>query len=198
MMFIKIVNSERHFAQNGPTGITINTGTRYFAAVLLQEYYEFWRYAFWFYAVPVALGASAGFALGLPYALIGVAMMMLVGMKILPFNLHERELTGQAIEIAVIKTFYGRENMDSEYRLQARSMIRNDSPYKNKGYWPDIPAIDPVSYTNDMAIAGVTNDSIDAMVARLKSKQGPAEKYVKRHLPKLDKWRPLGEESKGY
>jgi hypothetical protein len=195
---IRIIQSERHFAQNGPTGITIHTGTRYFAAVLLQEYYEFWRYAAWFYAVPVALGASVGFAFGLPYALIGLAVMMLVGMKILPFNLHERELTGQAIEIAAIKTFYGRENMDSEYRLQARSMIRNDSPYKMKGYWPNIPSIDPAVYTNSMAISGEAQPSIDAMIALLKTKAAFAESYVQKHHDKLLKWEPLGAESKGY
>jgi hypothetical protein len=194
----RIIQNERHFAQNGPTGITIHTGTRYFAAVLLQEYYEFWRYAMWFYAVPVALGAAAGFAFGLPYALIGLAVMMLVGMRILPFNLHERELTGQAIEIAAIKTFYGRENMDSEYRLQARSMIRNDSPYKMKGYWPDIPAIDPAAYTNDMAITGEAQPSIDAMILLLKTKAAFAERYVQKHHDKLLKWEPLGAESKGY
>lgn len=197
-MFIRIINNEKHFAQNKPTGIVIHTGTRYFAAVLLQEYFEFWRYAFWFYAVPPLVGAAAGFALGLPYALIGLGLMMLVGMKVLPFNLDERELTGQAIEIAAIKTFYGRENMDSEYRLQARSMIRNDSPYKIKGYWPDIPAIDPVSYTNDMAISGEAQRSIDAMVALLKTKAAFAEKYVQKHRANLLKWEPLGAGGKGY
>ena len=197
-MFIKIIKSDRDFAQNGATGIVIHTGTRYFAAVLLQEYYEFWRYAFWFWLVPPVVGVAAGYTLGWPYALIGLAVMMLVGLKVLPFNLHERELTGQAIEIAAIAKFYGRKNMDSEYRLQARSLVRNDSPYKKKGYWPDIPAIDPASYTNNMAIAGVANTSVDAMITRLKTKEPFATRYVKKHYVKLEKWRPMGEESKGY
>lgn len=197
-MLINIVNSERDFAQNGATGIVIHTGTRYFAAVLLQEYYEFWRYAFWFWLVPPVVGVAAGYILGLPFALIGLVIMMLVGLKVLPFNLHERELTGQAIEIAAIKLFYKRADMQGEYRLQARSLIRSDSPYKAKGYWPDIPAIDPVSYTNDMAIAGVSEPSIDAMLVRLGEKAPEAEKYVKRHWSKLEKWRYFGEEDKGY
>jgi hypothetical protein len=88
--------------------------------------------------------------------------------------------------------------MAAEYRLQARSLIRSDSPYKAKGYWPDIPAIDPVSYTNDMAIAGVAEPSIDAMLVRLGEKAPEAEKYVKRHWSKLEKWRYFGEEDKGY
>jgi len=161
---INIVTSDRDFAQNGPTGIVIHTGTRYFAAVLLQEYYEFWRYAFWFWAVPVVLGAALGFAFGPLYVLAAVPFMLLVGRKIIPFNLHERELTGQAIEIAAIKDFYGRQDMTDEYRLQARSMVRSDSSYKEKGYWPDIPAIDPVVYTNAMAVAGISEPSIDAMI----------------------------------
>lgn len=197
-MLINIVNSERDFAQNGATGIVIHTGTRYFAAVLLQEYYEFWRYAFWFWLVPPVVGVAAGYIFGWPYALIGLAIMMLVGLKILPFNLHERELTGQAIEIAAIKLFYKRSDMAVEYRLQARSLIRSDSPYKAKGYWPDIPAIDPVSYTNDMAISGVSDPSIDAMLIRLGEKAPKAEKYVQRHWSKLEKWRYFGEEDKGY
>lgn len=195
---IKIVKSERDFAQNGATGIVIHTGTRYFAAVLLQEYYEFWRYAFWFWLVPPVVGVATGYILGLPFALIGLAVMMLVGLKLLPFNLHDRELTGQAIEIAAIKLFYKRADMAAEYRLQARSLIRSDSPYKAKGYWPDIPAIDPLSYTNDMAIAGVSEPSIDAMIVRLGDKAPYAEKYVRKHWVKLNKWWEVGEEDKGY
>lgn len=195
---IRIVRSERDFAQNGATGIVIHTGTRYFAAVLLQEYYEFWRYAFWFWVVPVVVGTAAGFAFGLPFALVALPLMMLVGLKILPFNLHDRELTGQAIEIAAIAHFYARENMDSEYRLQARSLVRLDSSYKAKGYWPDIAAIDPAIYTNAMAIDGVPNPSVDAMIDRLKDKAAFAERYVQKHRAKLEKWKPLGEESKGY
>jgi len=195
---IRIVNSPRDFAQNGPSGIVIHTGTRYFAAVLLQEYYEFWRYAFWFWLVPPIVGAGAGYVFGLPFALIGLALMMLAGMKVLPFNLHERELTGQAIEIAAIKDFYGRFDMAGEYRLQARSLVRNDSPYKQKGYWPDIPSIDPAAYTNTMALAGVSNPSIDAMITKLQSKAKFAEGYVKKHNAKLAKWRPLGAGDCGY
>jgi len=138
-MLIKIIKNDRHFAQNGPTGIRIHTGTRYFAAVLLQEWYEFTKYLFWFWGVPVALWAAAwgGYALGLDDALCGalaasgVAFMLAVTLRLIPFNLDDRELTGQAIEIAAIKLFYKRE-MESEYRIQARSMIRSDSPYVAK------------------------------------------------------------------
>lgn len=195
---IKIVQSERDFAQNGPAGIVIHTGTRYFAAVLLQEYYEFWRYAFWFWAVPAIVGIALGWLFGWPYALIALPIMMLVGMKVLPFNLHERELTGQAIEIAAIELFYGRKDMVGEYHLQARSLIRSDSPYKAKGYWPDIPAIDPSAYTNAMALAGTPHPSIDAMIAKLQSKAALADSYVKKHSAKLEKWRPLGAGDCGY
>lgn len=194
-MFIKIVNNERDFAQNGPTGITINTGTRYFAAVLLQEYYEFWRYAFWFWVAPAAI-AVAGYFIYPLLSLASLILMVLVGSKTIKFE--DREAMGQAIEIAAIKVFYGRLNMDSEYRLQARSLIRKDSPYKAKGYWSDIPAIDPSAYTNDMAIAGVSEPSIDKMISKLKAKAPAAERYVKKHWDKLRSWRTLGAESKGY
>jgi hypothetical protein len=198
MMFIKIINNEKHFAQNKPTGIVIHTGTRYFAATLLQEYYEFWRYAFWFWVVPVIISVAAGAVLGLPYALIGTAVMALVAFGFLPFNLHERELTGQAIEIAAIEKFYGRKDMESEYRLQARSMIRKDHSYKLRGFWPDIPAINPDEYTNEMAFAGKPHPSIDAMIVLLKSKSAFAEGYVQKHQAKLIKWKPLGAGDCGY
>lgn len=197
-MYIKIVNDKNHFAINNPRGIVIHTGTRYFAAVLLQEYYEFWKYAFWFWLVPTIIAALAGLTLGFPYALIGLSTMLLVSLRVLPFNLHERELTGQAIEIAAIANFYGRQNMDSEYRMQARSMIRKDSPYKLRGYWPDIPAIDPNEYTKEMAIAGESHPSIDKMIERLKKKAQISEAYVQKHWAKLVKWRKMGDESQGY
>lgn len=197
-LMIKIVDLDRHFAQNGPTGITITTGTRYFAATLLQEYYEFWKYAFWFYAVPVLVGAAAAFAFGPMFALAGLAVMLLVAMRVIPFNLDERELTGQAIEIAAIANFYGRPDMESEYRLQARSMVRSDSSYKQKGYWPKIRPIDPEAYTNAMALAYEPNASIDAMVKLLKTKKPFAESYVEKHRAKLEKWRPWGDEDHGY
>jgi hypothetical protein len=205
-MLTKIIRNDRHFAQNGPTGIRIHTGTRYFAAVLLQEWYEFTRYAFWFWGVPVALWAAAwgGYALGLDDALCGVlaaagvAFMFAVSVRVLPLNLDDRELTGQAIEIAAVKLFYKRENMDSEYRIQARSMIRSDSPYVAKGYWSDVEPIDPNLYTNEDARMGTYHPSIEAMVVKLKSRQSFAERYVKAHRTKLAKWKPLGEGDRGY
>lgn len=194
-MFIKIIESDGEKAQNGPTGITIETGTRYFAAVLLQEYYEFWRYAFWFWVAP-AIIAVAGLLIYPPLAALSLLLMVLVGSKTIKFE--DRETMGQAIEIAAIKLFYGRLNMDSEYRLQARSMIRNDSSYKAKGYWKDIPSIDPLAYTNEMAIAGASEPNIDKMISKLKAKAPAAERYVKKHWDKLRGWRILGDESKGY
>lgn len=205
-MLIKIINNDRHFAQNGPTGIRIHTGTRYFAAVLLQEWYEFTKYAFWFWGVPVALWASAwaGYALGLDDALCGAlavagtVFMLAVTLRLIPFNLDDRELTGQAIEIAAIKLFYKRPDMESEYRIQARSMIRSDSPYVAKGYWSDVQPIDPNLYTNEDARLGTYHPSIASMVSRLKARQPFAERYVRKHRAKLQKWMPLGAEGQGY
>ena len=205
-MFIKVIDSDRHFAQNGPTGIKISNGTRYFAAVLLQEWYEFTRYAFWFWGVPVALFAAAlsAYALRLDIALcgalaaLGTVFMLAVALRLIPLDLDERELNGQAIEIAAIKLFYGRKAMESEYRMQARSMIRSDSPYIAKGYWPEVEPIDPNLYTNADAITGVYHPSIDRMVSRLKARQPFAERYVKKHRAKLEKWKPLGPEGLGY
>lgn len=205
-MLIKITKNDRHFAQNGPTGIRIHTGTRYFAAVLLQEWYEFTRYVFWFWGIPVALWAAAwgGYALGLDDALCGalavsgVAFMLLVTMRLVPFNLADRELTGQAIEIAAIKLLYKRPDMESEYRIQARSMIRSDSPYVSKGYWSDLDPVDPSIYTNEDARMGTYHPSIARMVSRLKARQPFAERYVRANMDKLEKWKPLGADGLGY
>lgn len=205
-MLIKIINKDRHFAQNGPTGIRIHTGTRYFAAVLLQEWYEFTRYAFWFWGVPVALWSSAwaGYALGLDDALCGALaasgtlFMLAVTLRLVPFNLEDRELTGQAIEIAAIRLLYKRADMESEYRMQARSMIRSDSPYVSKGYWSDVEPINPTLYTNEDARMGTHHPSIEKMVSRLKARQPFAERYVRANMDKLEKWRPLGAEGLGY
>lgn len=205
-MFIKIVENDRHFAQNGPTGITINTGTRYFAAVLLQEWYEFVRYAAWFWGLPAIFFAAAGgtyfaglgnnVAAGLIGA--GLTFMILVSVRLLPLNVADRELNGQAIEIAAIRLFYKRPNMDSEYRLQARSMIRSDSPYVLKGYWPDVEPIDPNLYTNADAMTGTYHPSIERMVHRLKAREPFAKRYVLANWDKLKKWAPLGPEGLGY
>lgn len=201
-MLIKIIKSDKHFAQNGPTGIRIHTGTRYFAAVLLQEWFEFIRYAFWFWGVPVAIFAVSGglYAYGIKLALwgvlAGVAFMVLVGSKTIKFA--DRELNGQAIEIAAIKLFYERKDMESEYRLQARSMVRSDSPYMRKGYWPDIEPVDPNIYANTDAINGTYHPSIERMVSWLKAREPFAERYVKKHRTKLEKWKPLGPEGLGY
>jgi hypothetical protein len=205
-MLIKIIKNDRHFAQNGPTGIKIHTGTRYFAAVLLQEWYEFTKYLFWFWGVPVALWAAAwgGYALGLDDALCGALaaagtlFMLAVTLRLIPFNLDDRELTGQAIEIAAIKLFYKRPDMESEYRIQARSMIRSDSPYVAKGYWSDVQPIDPNLYTNEDARLGTYHPSIASMVSRLKARQPFAERYVRKHRAKLQKWMPLGADGQGY
>jgi len=205
-MFIKIVENDRHFAQNGPTGITINTGTRYFAAVLLQEWYEFVRYAAWFWGLPAIFFAAAGgtyfaglgnnVAAGLMGA--GLTFMILVSVRLLPFNVEDRELNGQAIEIAAIRLFYKRPNMDSEYRMQARSMIRSDSPYVAKGYWSDVEPINPNLYTNEDARMGVPHPSIDRIISMLKARQPFAERYVKANWDKLEKWKPLGVGSLNY
>lgn len=201
-MLIKIIKSDRHFAQNGPTGIRIHTGTRYFAAVLLQEWFEFVRYAFWFWGVSAAIFAVSGglYAYGIKLALwgvlAGVAFMVLVGSKTIKFA--DRELNGQAIEIAAIQHFYGRKAMESEYRLQARSMIRSDSPYVLKGYWPDVEPIDPNLYTNADAMAGTYHPSIERMVHRLKAREPFAKRYVLANWDKLEKWAPLGVDGLGY
>jgi len=205
-MLIKIIKNDRHFAQNGPTGIRIHTGTRYFAAVLLQEWYEFTRYAFWFWAIPITFWAAAwaGYALGLGDALCGALaasgtlFMLAVTLRLVPFNLADRELTGQAIEIAAIKLFYKRSDMESEYRMQARSMIRSDSSYVSKGHWSDIEPVNPTLYTNEDARIGTHHPSIEKMVSRLKARQPFAERYVRANMDKLEKWGPLGAGGLGY
>ena len=205
-MLIKIIKNDRHFAQNGPTGIRVHTGTRYFAAVLLQEWYEFTRYAFWFWAIPVTFWAAAwaGYALGLDDALCGALaaagtlFMLAVTLRLVPFNLADRELTGQAIEIAAIKLFYKRSDMESEYRMQARSMIRSDSSYVSKGHWSDVEPVNPTLYTNEDARMGTHHPSIEKMVSRLKARQPFAERYVRANMDKLEKWGPLGAGGLGY
>lgn len=205
-MLIKIIKNDRHSAQNGPTGIRIHTGTRYFAAVLLQEWYEFTRYAFWFWAIPVTfwVAAWAGYALGLDDALCGALaasgtlFMLAVTLRLVPFNLEDRELTGQAIEIAAIKLFYKRSDMESEYRMQARSMIRSDSSYVSKGHWSDVEPVNPTLYTNEDARMGTHHPSIEKMVSRLKARQPFAERYVRANMDKLEKWGPLGAGGLGY
>jgi hypothetical protein len=206
---IKIINDRSsELAQNTAMGIRIATGTRYFAAVLLQEHYECIRYMAWFWTYPLLIATGAIIAhyfgyvipinLSLGLAASALAIMMAVARGLLPFNKDASELMGQAVEIAAIEHFYQRGDMTTEYRLQARSMIRMDSSYSQRGYWPDIEKIDPAVFTNADVIAGTLNASIDAMVALLETKRGNAKSYVDANLKRLTKWRPLGEESKGY
>ena len=205
-LFIRIRDDARHYAQNGPTGIRIQSGTRYFAAVLLQERYEFSRYLFWFWGVPMAFwcvaigawwwGGDRDHAMVLASA--GVLFMLCVALRLLPWNLADRELDGQAIEIAAIRLFYNRADMEGEYRMQARSMVRADSPYVAKGYWRDVMRVDPQFYSNEDAKAGVVHPGIERMVAMLKSRQGFAERYVRSNMAQLQRWRPMGAEDCGY
>lgn len=202
---IKIVTEARHSAQNSLTGVRITTGTRYFAAVLAQEVYEARRFMAWGWLPFLMLGALAGL---LPLEIgprIGVfasalVWLMLAGKQVVPFrsSREKREVMGQAIELAAIRLIYERPNMESEYRLQARSMVRSDSPYKAKGFWPDIPALDPTVYTNTEALALMDHPSVTAMIALLKEQQADAEAYVRARAKTLIKWRALGEESLGY
>lgn len=204
---ITIEKADHHRAQNGPVGVSITTGTRYFAAVLLQEVYEAKRYMAWYWGGALAIaGFSAivhlatgldGQTTGITGFAVAAMWMILVGKHVFPFNSWKRELMGQAIEIAAIRWLYERPDMESEYRLQARSMIRSDGVYAGLGYWPDM-RVDPMQYTNDDAIAGTPNDAIEKMVALLKDKQPEAADYVWANMALLKKWRPLGDESKGY
>ena len=191
---IKIVKADHHEAHNGPVGVWITTGTRYFAAVLLQEIYEARRFMAWFW-LPTLAFAIAAAVTGIYW--IGAAVpvwMLAVGKSLLPTKgmLGQRELMGQAIEIAVIEMLYKRENMNMEYLLQARSMVREDSSYAKKGLWPDIPKI-PVSVNFDSG-----HPSIMTMARRLHAAQPKARAYVLDHIEQLRKWRPMGAESKGY
>lgn len=202
---IKIVNETRHSAQNSLTGVRITTGTRYFAAVLAQEVYEARRFMAWGWLPFFALAALAWLLpieIGQRIGVLATAMvwLLLVGKQVLPIRYAQerRELMGQAIEIAAIKLIYERPDMESEYFLQARSMVRNDSPYKQRGFWPDIPAIDPAGYTNTEALALVNEPSIAAMVALLKEQQSKAEAYVTARSAKIAGWRGLGAEDLGY
>lgn len=195
MIPIRIHNSPAHKASNGPTGIDISTGTRYFAAVLLQEYYEGTRLMAWTWIPFLILSAAAIFLE--PYvAALAIIWMIITTQELIPTRRmrEERELMGQAIEIAAIFDFYDlpESGQEFEYRLQARSMVRVNSPYTKKGFWPRIPRI-PVTVT-----VLEPNESIDTMVAMLKAKMPEARRYVAKHHKKLAKWRPLGAESLGY
>ena len=200
---IKIIeNRKSEQAWNGPTGVKIATGTRYFAAVLAQETYEGARLMAWFWLPAIAI-AVAAFAFGHPmYSLAAIAWIALNSFGAIPlkFMRERRETMGQAIEIAAIKLFYKRppEMMEFEYRIQARSIVRRDASYiSQKGFYKDIEPIDPTVITNQY-LRTDTHPSIEAMIAKLQAKSPAAEKYVLKHWAKLEKWRPLGEESKGY
>ncbi len=202
---IRIENSTAHLAQNSPSGVHITTGCRYFAAVLAQEVYEGRRFMAWAWLPFFALCAAAG---ALPIEVsqrIGIIVLatiwlILVARQAIPFRgmRQRRELMGQAIEIAAIKLIYARPDMETEYYLQARSIIRDDSSYKAMGFWPDIDSISPVGYTNDDALALVPDASILKMVALLKSVAPRAEAYVNANKDKIMSWVSLGDGSKGY
>lgn len=200
---IKIVqNPNRENAHNGPLGVTIDTGTRYFAAVLLQEVYEGLRGMLWMW-LPFFATIAAAFLLGQPmYSVAAIGWLMLVAFEAIPLRMfrEKRELMGQAIEIAAIKLFYKRKNMDTEYKLQARSIIRRDSPYVKLGFFKSIGTVDPTTYTTFDAVALRPEPAVDAMIELLKSVAPEAERYVlkKSNWKKLEKWRPLGAKSKGY
>jgi hypothetical protein len=200
---IKIVeNPNRENANNGPLGVTIDTGTRYFAAVLLQEVREGLLQMLWFWGPPILI-AGAAFLLGQPlYAIAAIVWMMLISFEAIPFKyaLERRELRGQATEIAAIKLFYKRENMNAEYYLQARSIIRQDSSYVKKGFFKKIGTVDPSAYRAGDAAKMKPHAAVEAMIELLKSVAPEAERYVlkKSNWKKLEKWRPLGAESKGY
>ena len=200
---IKIVeNPNRENAHNGPLGVTIDTGTRYFAAVLLQEVYEGLRGMLWMW-MPFFAIIAAAFLLDQPmYSIAAIVWLMLVAFEAIPLRMFQekRELMGQAIEIAAIKLFYKRENMDTEYYLQARSIIRQDSSYVTKGFFKKIGTVDPSAYRAGDAVKMKPHAAVEAMIALLKSVAPEAEQYVlkKRNWKRLEKWRPLGAESKGY
>lgn len=190
---IRIQQANSHQATNGPFGVDINTGTRYFAAVLLQEVYEARRYMAWYWLplIPVFVAALFFGIFALSAAPI---WMLLAGRQVLPFTSvrEDRELFGQALEIAAIEHFYQRPDMAKEYRLQARSMLLETSSYKEKGFWSSIPAIPATVQWSD------ENASIDAMVDLLKTRAGEAKAYVADNIDSLTEWRPLGDESQGY
>jgi hypothetical protein len=200
---IKIVHKpDGQRAHNGPLGVTIETGTRYFAAVLLQEVYEGARQMAWMW-LPFFAIIGGAFAIGRPAdSLAAIAWLILISAEVVPLRYarERRELMGQAIEIAAIRLFYKREDMDSEYYLQARSMIRQDSSYISKGFWKKIGTIDPAVYTAFDAVNTKPNPTVDKMVRLLRSVAPKAESYVrkKRNWKKLEKWRSLGAESRGY
>lgn len=200
---IKIVqNPNRENAHNGPTGVTIDTGVRYFAAVLLQEVFEGARQMAWMWLPFFAIIAGAFIAGQHIYSIAAIVWIMLVAFEAIPLRMFQekRELMGQAIEIAAIKLFYKRENMETEYYLQARSIIRQDSSYVQKGFFKKIGTVNPSEYRSFEAVDLKPHPSVESMVELLKSVAPEAEKYVlkKRNWKKLEKWRPLGAESKGY
>lgn len=200
---IKIVqNPNRENAHNGPTGVTIDTGTRYFAAVLLQEVFEGARQMAWMWLPFFTIIAGAFIAGQHIYSVAAIVWIMLVAFEAIPLRMFQekRELMGQAIEIAAIKLFYKRENMETEYYLQARSIIRQDSSYVKKGFFKKIGTVNPSEYRSFEAVDLKPHPAIEAMIIELMSVAPEAEKYVlkKRNWKKLEKWRPLGAESKGY
>lgn len=200
---IKIVqNPNRENAHNGPLGVTIDTGTRYFAAVLLQEVYEGARQMLWMW-LPFFAVIAAAFLLGQPmYSIAAIGWLALVAFEAIPLKMfrEKRELRGQAIEIAAIRLFYKRENMETEYYLQARSIIRQDSSYVKKGFFKKIGTVDPSAYRAGDAAKMKPHPAVESMIELLKSVAPESERYVlkKSNWKKLEKWRPLGAESKGY
>lgn len=196
---VRIVEDRsRHKATNGPLGVSITTGTRYFAATLAQEVYEGQRYMGWYWSGVLLFALLAGFI----HPAFGVGALLwatLVGRHQLPTraNRERRELMGQAIEIAAIRKIYGRPDMLTEYRLQARSIIRVDSSYKQYRMFQGFD-LDPNAYTNADIMAGATHPQVEAFILVLLSFDEAATKWVDANADWIIAAMPLGDDSHGY
>jgi hypothetical protein len=187
-----------HKAQNGPLGVNIATGTRYFAAVLAQEVYEASRYMAWYW-LPTILFAVAAFLIDPMIGIAAPIWMLLVGRQWVPTlaKLERRELIGQAIEIACIRDFYGRKNMASEYALQARSIIVSTSSYAKKGMFKTL-IIEPDEYTPQDAVNSKFHASIAVMIALLRAVDSEATQWTWKYEKEIRSYMPIGEYDRGY
>ncbi len=192
---IKIKKSDEHFAHNNIFGIEITTGCRYFAAILAQEVHQCTRFMLQTWGgLVIALTIAALSYASFPYVALAAAAIYLV-MILAPFKriYGQIELEGQAVELAVDELIYGRKNMDDEFWRQARSLVRDDSPYMKEGLFPAEAKIPfgGMEY-------GEANPRVEAMLVRLHKAYPGAKRWVEKRRHHIEKWVALGEGDQGY
>lgn len=125
---IRIKNTTKYIAQNGPLGVKMSTSVRNFTAVLAQEVYEGWRYMFWYWVPFLALLTCAVlfFWEHQPWAVLpSMLWIVIAGQAKVPtiWERQRRELMGQAVEIAAIGYLYGGD-VDAEIDRQTPGILR--------------------------------------------------------------------------